>query len=1537
MSMSPAHAEVLRLVVGMFGAAPSANLFASLTGASDQGVGTLDMARSWGDTDLFRALGPYPDSASFANGFARHSLGLASSYDLDAPSASAEFRMLRDWIASREAAGDARGEIAHQVIFALAGTDIPAFQEARHRMENRVQVAEYYLARGGNGDTLAVLQAVIANVSGDDQSVTSALGAVDLTVGSGTAGLVPFPGRFDVAGTISQAAPHGEVRVDLEAGRSYVLQATAAPGSQLDPEIATVLGPDGQPVAGWSNSDFFGRAAQLTLTPTVSGEYVIQMGGQGGTIGAFSAALRDVTNSGLAIQTVQMGTGTTMQSLIDSPFARQEFSIELTAGQSVNITLGSLTSAANPLLRPKIFDVRDPEGNHVTSARPTSSPDFGVSTLQLQATSSGAYKILVGDAYNDLGAFYLEIGTTRAISRERPATVPDDAPATVATGLSVVEGSTARGAIEIAGDSDWIGLDVVGGRTYLIELQGIDGSGGTLSDPLIHAIYNANGVALPDTNADDSPGSLDSQLLFTAPASGRYYLEARGYGSEIGSYTLRLNRAPSLPDITGPDLAAAATTTASVVAGGTTGSAIELAGDRDWIAMDLLAGSTYRLNLGGRASGVGTLADPVIYSIRDASGVAIDGTFDDDGGGNLESRLDFSPASSARYYVEVGGYGTATGSYSLGLTFNQDDAPASVATTLSVGASGSATGRIDEAGDTDWIRVRLSAGTTYQMDIEAPQVPAGGYLDGVVISGIYDSAGHYVHNGIDQPDSWGSSGRVYFSPPADGTYFVAASGFVAATDYTLRLSTVQDDAPASIATPLVVRVDGSVSGTFERDSDVDWIRATLTAGVQYHVQLDGAGTGPVAQPRLYGIFDHVGNGIFDGLTYAGQDAGTDVIYFTPTRDGDYFIATSADQGTGGYSLQLRRATDDAPVNASTTLLAAVGVSANGIIDAPGDRDWIGVDLTAGSRYQIDLRGAETGGGTLADPYLRGVYSATGVQVAAGDDDGGAGLDSRMFFTPNTSGNYFIEASGFGNDAGSYTVNVSVSGGTSAAPGQQVTTDLPNDITTPALLTVGSSISSNIEASGDTDWIRLELVAGHLYEVNLEGSPTGAGTLADPYIAGIHDANGTLLAGTSDDDSGAGTNASTSFVPNVAGNYFVAARAYADATGSYSLSVGDMGPVTALATTAPAPVPPATPGTWTIMVYLAADNDLEPFAMQDINEMESAILPEGVNVIVGIDRAPGYDTSNGDWTDSRAGIIQRDTSTSLIGSTLYSFGELDMGDPATLTAFIDLAAYVRPADNYALIIWDHGSGTGGVCVDDSSGQDNLSLEEISNAIRDSNPGRASIVGFDACLQGMVEQAHALDGLADWLVASEQLVPGEGWNYRSWLTDAFASGANANANTVTQAAVRSFGDNYVFDSDVTLSSVDLTRLSRLEGALQAFTSAAQSATAGDWAAIDAAMQQAQRFDGADSVDLGAFAENLSAGSVGVALGACADGLVNALDAVVTARTANDPGATGLSIYWPEYRPYDFSSDYNSTLVTLAGAVGWDGFLQSYWAHA
>lgn len=120
--------------------------------------------------------------------------------------------------------------------------------------------------------------------------------------------------------------------------------------------------------------------------------------------------------------------------------------------------------------------------------------------------------------------------------------------------------------------------------------------------------------------------------------------------------------------------------------------------------------------------------------------------------------------------------------------------------------------------------------------------------------------------------------------------------------------------------------------------------------------------------------------------------------------------------------------DDEPFgNIQTERSVTVGGSITGNIEVEDDVDFFAVTLQAGVTYQIDLEGSRTGAGTLIDPFLTGIFNASGFQVAAANDDSGVVTNSRIIFTPTETGTFFIGATSFNNtsltDIGTYTLFV----------------------------------------------------------------------------------------------------------------------------------------------------------------------------------------------------------------------------------------------------------------------------------------------------------------------------------------------------------------------------------------------------------------------------------------------------------------------------------------------------------------------------------
>ena len=120
-------------------------------------------------------------------------------------------------------------------------------------------------------------------------------------------------------------------------------------------------------------------------------------------------------------------------------------------------------------------------------------------------------------------------------------------------------------------------------------------------------------------------------------------------------------------------------------------------------------------------------------------------------------------------------------------------------------------------------------------------------------------------------------------------------------------------------------------------------------------------------------------------------------------------------------------------------------------------------------------------------------------------------------------------------------------------------DYSADRFTTGTVAVGGSATGVLETPRDRDWFAVELVAGRTYVVDLRGSPTGDGTLSDPYLRGIYDADGNRISNTTDDDGGQSYNSRVTFTATESGTHYIAAGAYSSRQGTYELEVTDTSP------------------------------------------------------------------------------------------------------------------------------------------------------------------------------------------------------------------------------------------------------------------------------------------------------------------------------------------------------------------------------------------
>lgn len=279
--------------------------------------------------------------------------------------------------------------------------------------------------------------------------------------------------------------------------------------------------------------------------------------------------------------------------------------------------------------------------------------------------------------------------------------------------------------------------------------------------------------------------------------------------------------------------------------------------------------------------------------------------------------------------------------------------------------------------------------------------------------------------------------------------------------------------------------------------------------------------------------------------------------------------------------------------------------------------------------------------------------------------------------------------------------------------------------------------------------------------------------------------------------------------------------------------------------------------WTFIVYIAADNNLRDFAPRNIKQMGHIGSNEHINILVHIDiRLHGQKKMTRRYIVTKGDTIHVDIPNENL--------PMDSGDPQSLISACKWAITEFPAEHYALIFWNHGTGiidpygkrsfntnnlmilnpnTGlfeldrtysyidlieesvsdpkGICWDDYTGNylTNQKLEFALQEITTKYLGKKfDIIGFDACLMAMLEVAEIIKRYANIMIASEEVEPGPGQRYDEALS-LFRAGS-PDPLTFARHWVNSFAKAYKVGgvslafADYTQSALDLNEIEPLE---------------------------------------------------------------------------------------------------------------------------
>ena len=261
--------------------------------------------------------------------------------------------------------------------------------------------------------------------------------------------------------------------------------------------------------------------------------------------------------------------------------------------------------------------------------------------------------------------------------------------------------------------------------------------------------------------------------------------------------------------------------------------------------------------------------------------------------------------------------------------------------------------------------------------------------------------------------------------------------------------------------------------------------------------------------------------------------------------------------------------------------------------------------------------------------------------------------------------------------------------------------------------------------------------------------------------------------------------------------------------------------------------------WVVYAYLCGANleSDDGATTLDLIEMLRADIPDNVRIIAMTGGAAAWDPKGvGAAYNEEVGIdayiqpsveynqlfeIDNDKMTLIKTYDTY----MNMGDPKTAEIFINDAVKYAPAKHIQLDFWNHGGALNGAEYDELMGNDNLSpmeLVQVLEAAKKANGGeKIDIVSFDACLMSTFEIAYILSPYADYMVASEEVEPGEGWYY-DYLS-IFSKNKNVTAVDLGKEMIDKYAYSFDENGDWTQSSdctLALTDLSKMEGLAEAF---------------------------------------------------------------------------------------------------------------------
>jgi Clostripain family len=378
--------------------------------------------------------------------------------------------------------------------------------------------------------------------------------------------------------------------------------------------------------------------------------------------------------------------------------------------------------------------------------------------------------------------------------------------------------------------------------------------------------------------------------------------------------------------------------------------------------------------------------------------------------------------------------------------------------------------------------------------------------------------------------------------------------------------------------------------------------------------------------------------------------------------------------------------------------------------------------------------------------------------------------------------------------------------------------------------------------------------------------------------------------------------------------------------------------------------------WTVLIFINGANDLETYGVLNMNQLESVGSTADVNIVIQFKRiASRYDSTNGDWSDTRRYYIDRDNSSSTLQSTLISQrADVDMGDPDALQEFVNWGVTTFPAEHYNLVLWNHGAGwrsvktptkspltTRGVSYDDVF-RTHIDTIDLPRAIAHPEGKKWDLLSVDCSLMQMIEVLYEWRDTAEYIVGSEESPPGEGYAY-DLTVGRLVANPNLDGRTLAIHYAEDTGTRFETLYGITQSVVETAKVAPVIAALNDLGAALMAQKTAFAAEISLARDAAQNYEYAENKDLLHFLDQLDARVNEAGIKARTAAVRAAAKAAIVRNVTTGkyaPNSQGIAAFLPtpgRYRQIDieqangFGQRY--TLLKLAkDAPRWQEFLAS-----